>query len=153
MRAGSLVGARAGRAANLDRPRPQQHTLSSSCESEQVAAGRGAPWKHGRQRSSCASVASASRVALEGTIDMFYESIADEVSGVRVPTLVIAGAGDPILTPDYVRRFVVESIPGARLITLPCGHEVPIEMPKETAWILQAFVAGLQEHAAEAGTA
>ena len=56
----------------------------------------------------CASVASASRVALEGTIDMFYESIVDEVSGVRVPTLVIAGAGDPILTPDYVRRFVVE---------------------------------------------
>lgn len=101
----------------------------------------------------CANVASASRVALEGTIDMFYESIVDEVSGVRVPTLVIAGAGDPIFTPDYVRRFVVESIPGARLITLPCGHEVPIEMPKETAWILQAFVAGLQEHAAEAGTA
>jgi pimeloyl-ACP methyl ester carboxylesterase len=101
----------------------------------------------------CANVARASRAALEGTIDMFYESIVDEVSGVRVPTLVIAGVGDPILTPDYVRRSVVECTPGARLVTLPCGHEVPIEMPKETAWILQAFVAGLKEHAAEAGTA
>jgi len=101
----------------------------------------------------CASAASASRAALEGTIDMLYESIVDEVSGVRMPTLIIAGAGDPILTPDYVKRFVVDFIPGARLITLPCGHEAPIEMPKETAWILQAFVAGLQEHAAEAETA
>ena len=101
----------------------------------------------------CASVASASRAALEGTIDMFYESIVDEVSGARVPTLVIAGTGDPILTPDYVRHSVVEPIPGARLVILPCGHEVPIEMPEETAWLLQAFVAGLQGHAAEAGTA
>jgi pimeloyl-ACP methyl ester carboxylesterase len=101
----------------------------------------------------CASVANASRDALEGTIDMFYESIVGEVSDASVPTLVIAGTGDPILTPEYVRRFVVESIPGARLITFPCGHEVPIEMPKETAWALQAFIAGLQRDAAKAGTA
>jgi non-heme chloroperoxidase len=92
----------------------------------------------------CANVARASPAALEGTTDMFYESIIEQVSGVRVPTLVIAGEGDPILTPDYVRRSVVESIPGARLVTFPCGHEVPIEMPKETAWIVQAFIAGLQ---------
>jgi non-heme chloroperoxidase len=101
----------------------------------------------------CASVAKASRAALEGTIDMFYESITDEVSGVRVPTLVIAGTGDPILTPEYVRGSVVECTPGARLVILPCGHEVPIEMPKETAWILQAFVAGLKDQAAEVGAA
>ena len=101
----------------------------------------------------CANTARASRAALEGTIDMFYESIVDQVSGTRVPTLVLAGDGDPILTPDYVRAFVVNSIPGARLVLLPCGHEVPIEMPKETAWILQAFVAGLQGQVAQAGTA
>jgi non-heme chloroperoxidase len=101
----------------------------------------------------CANVARASRAGLEGTIDMFYESIVGQVSGIRVPTLVLAGDGDPILTPDYVRRSVVDSISGARLITLPCGHEVPIEMPKETAWIVQAFVAGLQGQMAQAGTA
>jgi pimeloyl-ACP methyl ester carboxylesterase len=101
----------------------------------------------------CANVASASRQALEGTIAMFYESITDQVSGIRVPTLVIAGEGDPILTPDYVKRSVVESIPIARLVTLPCGHEVPIEMPKETAWIVQAFTAGIQGQAVEARTA
>jgi pimeloyl-ACP methyl ester carboxylesterase len=101
----------------------------------------------------CASVASASPAALEGTIDMFYESIVDEVRGVRVPTIVIAGAGDPILTPDYVKGSVVECTTGARLVIFPCGHEVPIEMPKETAWILQAFVAGLKGQAAEVGAA
>jgi pimeloyl-ACP methyl ester carboxylesterase len=84
---------------------------------------------------------------------MFYESITDQVSGIRVPTLVIAGEGDPILTPDYVKRSVVESIPTARLVTLPCGHEVPIEMPKETARIVQAFTAGIQGQALEVRTA
>lgn len=101
----------------------------------------------------CAGVARASRAALEGTIDMFYESIVEQVSGIRVPTLVLAGDGDPILKPEYVRRCVVDSIPEARLVTLPCGHEVPIEMPQETAWILQAFAAGVQGHMALAGTA
>ena len=75
------------------------------------------------------------------------------MSGSQVPTLVLAGDGDPILTPDYVRRSVVDSIPGARLVILPCGHEVPIEMPNETAWLLQAFVAGLHGQAAQAGSA
>lgn len=92
----------------------------------------------------CANVARASRAGLEGTTDMFYESIVDRVSNIRVPTLVVAGGGDPILTPDYIRHSVVESIPGARLVELPCGHEVPIEMPQETTWLLQAFVAGLR---------
>jgi non-heme chloroperoxidase len=101
----------------------------------------------------CGNVARAPRAALEGTIDMFYESIVDQVNGIRVPTLVIAADGDPILTPDYVRHSLVESIPGARLVILPCGHEVPIEMPKETAWIVQAFIAGLQGQAAENGLA
>ena len=100
----------------------------------------------------CANVARATRAGLEGTIDMFYESIVDQVRGIRVPTLVVAGEGDPILTPAYVKRFVVDSIPGARHLTLPCGHEVPIEMPQETAWILQSFVAGLQGQAAAAVT-
>jgi hypothetical protein len=33
---------KAGRAAYLDRPRPQQYTLGSSCESEQGAVSSGA---------------------------------------------------------------------------------------------------------------
>jgi pimeloyl-ACP methyl ester carboxylesterase len=96
----------------------------------------------------CQNVARASRAGLAGTIDMFYESIVDEVSRERVPTLVLAGEADPFFPPDYARRFVAGANPAARVLGLPCGHEIPLEMPKETAWILGAFVSALRQKAA-----
>jgi hypothetical protein len=29
-------------------------------------------------------------------------------------------------------------------VFLPCGHEIPFEMPNETASLLEAYLAGLQ---------
>jgi pimeloyl-ACP methyl ester carboxylesterase len=91
----------------------------------------------------CENVARATRAALEGTIDMFYVPIHDEV-GRGVPTLIMVGENDPLLGPDYARQFVLSSAPGARMVVMPCNHEIPIEMPRETAWILEAFLSGLQ---------
>jgi pimeloyl-ACP methyl ester carboxylesterase len=65
------------------------------------------------------------------------------LSATRAPTLVIAGLHDPVLPPDFVRKEVVERIPGARLALLDCGHEIPLEKPLETAALIQAFLAGL----------
>jgi pimeloyl-ACP methyl ester carboxylesterase len=92
----------------------------------------------------CRNVSRASRAGLEGTIDMFYESTEKEVSDIRIPTLIIAGEADPLFNREYVNKRVLPTTPGARAVFLPCGHEIPFEMPNETASLLEAFVAGLQ---------
>lgn len=96
----------------------------------------------------CQNVSLASRAGLDGTIDMFYESIEDEVSNIRTPTLIIAGEGDPLFNAEYVNKRILPNTPGARAVFLPCGHEIPFEMPNETGWLIEAYVAGLQSQAA-----
>jgi pimeloyl-ACP methyl ester carboxylesterase len=96
----------------------------------------------------CENVTKASRPALEGTNEMWaYTSVEDYVRSVRAPTLVVGGEGDALLPPDYVRNEVAALISGSRSVTLPCGHDIPLEMPNETAWLIQAFLAGLQGEA------
>lgn len=91
----------------------------------------------------CRNVSLASRAGLVGTIDMFYESIENEVRNTRVPTLILAGEGDPLFNREYINKKVLPTTPGARVVFLPCGHEIPFEMPKETAGLLEAFLSGL----------
>jgi pimeloyl-ACP methyl ester carboxylesterase len=97
----------------------------------------------------CRNVARASRAGLEGTIDMFYEAIEREVSDIHLPTLIIAGEGDPLFNREYVHANVLPTAPAARAVFLPCGHEIPFEMPNETAWLLEAFLAGLPRRRGE----
>ena len=92
----------------------------------------------------CRNVSQASRVGLEGTIDMFYESIENEVRNVRIPTLIIAGEGDPLFNAEYINKRLLPTTPGARVVLLPCGHEIPFEMPTETAGLVEAYLAGLR---------
>ena len=92
----------------------------------------------------CRNVSLASRAGLEGTIDMFYESIEDEVRDLRIPTLIIAGEDDPLFNAEYINKCLLPNTPGARVVLLPCGHEIPFEMPTETARLVEAYVAGLQ---------
>jgi non-heme chloroperoxidase len=92
----------------------------------------------------CATVASAPRLALEGTMRMFDEtSIVEQVQQTRVPTLVICPTADALISPAYVRQGILALIPGARLALLDCGQEASIERPQETAGLIEAFVAGL----------
>jgi pimeloyl-ACP methyl ester carboxylesterase len=91
----------------------------------------------------CRNVSLASRAGLEGTIDMFYESIENEVRNIRIPTLIVAGEGDPLFNAEYVNKQLLPTAPGARAVLLPCGHEVPFEMPGETASLVEAYLAGL----------
>jgi pimeloyl-ACP methyl ester carboxylesterase len=91
----------------------------------------------------CRNVAAASRGGLEGTIDMFYESTENELRNVHIPTLIIAGEADPLFNREYVYKHVLPTAHGARAVFLPCGHEIPFEMPDETARLLEAYLAGL----------
>ena len=92
----------------------------------------------------CRNVSLASRSGLEGTIDMFYEATENQVSNIRTPTLIIGGEHDPLFNRDYIREKVLPTTPTARAVFLPCGHEIPFEMPDEAAGLLEAFLAGLQ---------
>jgi len=71
---------------------------------------------------------------------MFYESIENQVRNVRIPTLIIAGEGDPLFNAEYIKRLL-PTTPGARVVLLPCGHEGPFEMPTETAGLVEAHLA------------
>jgi pimeloyl-ACP methyl ester carboxylesterase len=90
----------------------------------------------------------AARVGLEKTLEMCAVSFAEQARHIRVPTLVLAGTYDPLLPPALLRTAVLSQISGARLIALPCGHEIPQEMPEQAAALLAAFLSGLGQSAA-----
>lgn len=79
-------------------------------------------------------------------------SFVGEVKTIRVPGLVLAGSYDPLLTPDLLKTTVMSQLAGARIVALPCGHEIPQEMPEQTAALVEAFVSGIG-HTREAARA
>jgi pimeloyl-ACP methyl ester carboxylesterase len=83
------------------------------------------------------------RAARAGTINMFSKgSFVHAVRSIAVPVLILAGERDPILGPEYQRSTTLAEIPGSRMVTLACGHELPHEMARETAALIDAFLAG-----------
>ena len=86
--------------------------------------------------------ASVPLAALQGTMEAVTST---SFAAASVPTLVIGGRHDPMFTPDSMRHGVAEAIPGARLELLDCGHEIPIEQPRELATLIEEFV----EHVAQ----
>ena len=96
--------------------------------------------------------AKAARIGLEKTLEMCGASFVGEVKTIRVPGLVLAGSYDPLLTPDLLKTTVMSQLAGARIVALPCGHEIPQEMPEQTAALVEAFVSGIG-HTREAARA
>jgi pimeloyl-ACP methyl ester carboxylesterase len=61
---------------------------------------------------------------------------------IGVPSLVVWGTGDGIVSPDYGRAYA-RLIPGARFATIAdCGHHPEIERPDELAALIGSFVRG-----------
>jgi pimeloyl-ACP methyl ester carboxylesterase len=88
--------------------------------------------------------ATIGRAALEGTLDaVMTTSFVDRLGSITIPSLVIGGSGDPMFPPDALRAAVVPPLSGARLVLIDCGHEIPIEAPRELASLIEAFLAGL----------
>ena len=50
-----------------------------------------------------------------------------------------------MFAPELLRAAVVAPLPGARLALVDAGHEIPIELPRELAALIEAFLAGLGE--------
>jgi pimeloyl-ACP methyl ester carboxylesterase len=91
--------------------------------------------------------AKAARIGLEETLNMCAVSFVEQAKRIRAPTLVLAGSYDPLLTPDTLKSTILTQIAGTRMIALPCGHEIPQEMPEQTAALLEAFLSGLGQSA------
>ena len=71
----------------------------------------------------------ASRVAWESWADEgSREDLSELAAKIVVPTFVLVGESDPVLTPAVLRREVVEKIAGATLTVVPgAGHLLPLE--------------------------
>ena len=61
------------------------------------------------------------------------------LSTLRQPTLVMAGADDPLI-PTINARIMQWLLPDARLAILDCGHLFLITLPVESARIIEAFL-------------
>jgi pimeloyl-ACP methyl ester carboxylesterase len=87
------------------------------------------------------------RAALEGTLlACLTTSFVDRLRSLTMPTLVVGGLNDPIFSPEALRDGVLEALPGARLALLDCGHEIPLEAPRELAAVIEGFLAGVALH-------
>jgi 3-oxoadipate enol-lactonase len=58
-----------------------------------------------------------------------------------VPALVVGGMRDGLMRPSLLQSKVVDAIPGAHLVTLDCGHHIPLSRGPEVARLLQEFLA------------
>jgi len=63
----------------------------------------------------------------------------ETISRIRKPTLVIAGANDPVTTPADA-RFIVEAVPGAKLVQLDAAHLSNLEAAPEFTQTLLNFL-------------
>lgn len=57
---------------------------------------------------------------------------------------MVAGARDDFFTVELLRDTIHSQIRGARMAIIDCGHEIPLERPRELAALLEAFLAGLE---------
>jgi pimeloyl-ACP methyl ester carboxylesterase len=90
--------------------------------------------------------ARASLPALKGTMRATLDTdFSGELATLDVPTLVIVGGRDEFMTVELLRNEIASKIKGARMVILDCGHEIPLERPRELAALIEAFLAGLGE--------
>ena len=90
-------------------------------------------------------VDSAATVAIEaflGGLDAWRTAaFADQVGGISVPTVVLGGAKEQVLSPKLLQEQVVAKIPGARFIEIPDGGHYPqVESPDQFAAQLHAAI-------------
>lgn len=88
--------------------------------------------------------ATVSTPCIEQAFDTWTKGgFAERLAAIKCPTVVL-GTDDPFLPPAFLKAAVVLPIANARLAILPGpGHYVQVERPRESAALVQAFLAGL----------
>ena len=66
--------------------------------------------------------------------DGSHENISERIEQIEVPVSILAGECDATITPDLLRREIVQRIKGTQLRVVPdAGHLLPLEAPQEVA--------------------
>ncbi len=80
------------------------------------------------------------------------EDISSEVSKITVPTLVLAGEQDRLVSIEQHRHEVVARIAGATLEVIPqSGHLLPLDEPMRTAHAIHQFVDRIRRGSTSSG--
>ena len=89
------------------------------------------------------SMSSVAIESLHGGLDAFRNAnFAERIGGIKAPTVVVGGEGDPVLTPAMLREFVVDKIPGAKFQAIAgVGHYPQVEAPDELTRLLVELTA------------
>lgn len=81
--------------------------------------------------------------AVRGVIER--HGVMEEVSSIRMPTLVVVGEED-VATPPPKARRIQQLVPGSRLVRIPgAGHSSTIEQPAAVNRALSEFLASLPQ--------
>lgn len=70
------------------------------------------------------------------------EAVAEQMATIRQPTLLVAGAGDPIMRPSGGRKLMQLAPNGQYLEAPRCGHLILFELPEQVVQILRLFLRG-----------
>ena len=85
--------------------------------------------------------ANAAALAVFAGKHSYDPTLLDRLKGIHVPTLVLWGESDHVVSKEYGRAFAV-AIPNARFETVAeAGHLPWLEQPAETFRVLDPFVA------------
>lgn len=72
------------------------------------------------------------------------EAVPAQMARVRQPTLLVAGAGDPIMRPQGGRKLM-ELAPNGQFLEVPrCGHLILFELPEQVIQIMRLFLRGIR---------
>jgi pimeloyl-ACP methyl ester carboxylesterase len=62
-------------------------------------------------------------------------------------TLVCGGAHDPMFSPEFLQQNICSRFALSHLEVLDCGHEIPLETPRDLAALVEKFVINLKVEA------
>jgi pimeloyl-ACP methyl ester carboxylesterase len=101
--------------------------------------------KIGRFRANAVGpMAATPRAVLEASVRLWVEtSIIDDISGLSVPIEVIAGAREPLYTPEFQRQTTLAVLPQATMTVVDTSHFIPCEEPAAVAALITRFALGL----------
>lgn len=72
------------------------------------------------------------------------EAVPLQIGRVEQPTLLVAGAGDPIMRPQGGRKLMEMAANGQFLEVPRCGHLILFELPEQVIQILRLFLRGVR---------
>lgn len=70
------------------------------------------------------------------------EAVPEQMRALQQQTLLVAGAGDPIMRPDGGRKLMQHAQNGVFLEVPRCGHLILFELPEQVIQIMRLFLRG-----------